>query len=139
MTIVEQLDAELRAAMHARDHHTINTIRMLKSRIGKLTSDDDVRAVIRTYRNQMHDALGVYATSGDRGVEHADQLVLEIAFCERYVAPLLDEGAVRALVREAITTVGTDRGKVIGHVIRAHKDEVLGAQVARLVDVELLK
>ena len=142
MALVDELDADLRRAMKARDRFTVDAIRMLKTKIvarstaskrQRLEADDElVRDAIVAYRNEMTRTLRQYASYGDRGFEHADQLVHEIGVCERYVPPLLDQAAVRALVRDAIAS-GLDRvGEVVGHVMRAHRHEVLGDDVVAI-------
>jgi uncharacterized protein YqeY len=138
MSIARDVDDELKRAMHARDHHTVNVIRMLKSRgLHGGLDDAAARRIIIEYRNQMYQALQLYANVGDRGVEHADQLILEVAFCERFVAPLLDRAALRALVQQVIGKIGRDRDAVIRDVMIHHREQVIGAEVAQIVD-ELL-
>ena len=145
MSLRAQLDAVLLAAMKAGDRRTAEVVRMLKTRVTQRRDwarrpDVDQEALMREtivdYRNQMQRALRVYASYGSAGEEHADQLVFEIAFCERYIPELLSETELRAVVAERAASLPSGPGRrverLIAAVLETHADRVLPEDVRRV-------
>ncbi len=137
MALLDDLDAELRRALLARDRRTADVVRMLKTRIvqrrtalARVDVDDAlVHRVIVEYRNEMTRTLRDYAKLGERGIEQADDLVVDVGVCERFVPPLLDREAIVALARAAIADGAIDVDGVVLRVMAAHRDEVLGDDI----------
>jgi hypothetical protein len=152
MSLEQQLTDQLKQAMKDKDQRTADVIRMLKTKIMERrtakgfsgTVDDAlVLEVISVYRKQLQKALDEYRAAGAKGEEHADQLIFEIAFCERFLPKGLDPAALRALVAERIAALGvTDpkqAGKVVGDVMKSHKGQVEAGDVKKLVEELLAK
>ncbi|MGH7264300.1 MAG: GatB/YqeY domain-containing protein [Candidatus Rokuibacteriota bacterium] len=151
MALEQSLDETLRRALKARDTRTADVVRMIKSRLAERRTakgfsgqvdDALVLDVIRAYRKQLQNALAEYEKAGDRGATQATALRSEIAFCERYLPSMLDEAALRALVRERLDALGiTDPkqvGRLVGDVLKTHQGRIEGADVKRVAE-ELLK
>jgi uncharacterized protein len=151
MSLEAQLNDEHKQAMKRRDQQTANVIRMIKTKIterrtGKGYSQemDDALVIdaISAYRKQLQRSLEEFHKAGSQGEEHADALVFEIAFCERFLPKSLDETALRALVAERIAALGlTDTkqsGKLIGDIVKTHKGQVEASDIKRIA-AELLK
>ncbi len=152
MALEEQLNDQLKQAMRDKDLRTADTLRMIKTKIMERrtakgfsgTVDDAlILDVISAYRKQLQKGLEEFLAAGERGREQAEQLKFEIAFCERYLPKGLDEGALRALVRERIAALGMkdpkQAGRLVGDIMKSHKGQVEAADVKRLAEEELAK
>jgi uncharacterized protein YqeY len=150
MSLEEQLTDTLKQAMKAKDQATADVVRMIKTKIMERrtakgfsgTVDDAlVLEVIAAYRKQLQKALEEFAKVGDKGVEHSDALVFEIAFCERFLPKLLDEATLRELVKERLATLkitdAKQTGRLIGDLMKTHKGQVEAADIKRVAE-ELL-
>jgi uncharacterized protein YqeY len=150
MSLEQTLTETLTQAIRDKDSRVSDVVRMLKSRLterrtakGFTGQVDDalVLDVISAYRKSLQKALPDYEKAGERGQAQAAQLRFEIEFCERFLPRGLDEGALRALVRERLGALGiTDAkqvGRVVGDVMKTHKGQVEAGDVKRIAE-ELL-
>ena len=150
-TIKEQLSEELKDAMKARDVNRRDVIRMIESEVSVAKSaagfkgeinDDLYRQVIAGYSKKMDKARAEYLDLGPRGEEMARKLGWEVDYLSRWLPTKLDEESTDALVRVTIGELGVAgdpkaAGRVIGHIMKNHKDEVDGGLVNRLVAAAL--
>ncbi|MFP5332533.1 MAG: GatB/YqeY domain-containing protein [Acidimicrobiia bacterium] len=86
----------------------------------------------------MQKSLAEYETLGDRGQDMAAKLRFEIEYLSRWLPSKLDEAATADLVERTIDELGVAgdpaaAGRVIGAIMKSHRDEVDGALVNRLV------
>ncbi len=150
MSLEQTLTETLTQAIRDTDSRVSDVVRMLKSRLterrtakGFTGQVDDalVLDVISAYRKSLLKALPDYEKAGERGQAQAAQLRFEIEFCERFLPRGLDEGVLRALVRERLGALGiTDAkqvGRVVGDVMKTHKGQVEAGDVKRIAE-ELL-
>lgn len=150
MALEQQLTETLTQAIRDKDTRTADVVRMLKTRLterrtakGFAGDVDDavVTEVIGAYRKQLQKALAEYEKLGDRGAAQVAQLRFEIAFCERFLPKGMDEGALRALVRERLQALGIadvkQVGRLVGDVMKTHKGQVDAADVKRMAEEEL--
>jgi uncharacterized protein YqeY len=97
--------------------------------------------VIGAYVKRMRKALDEYGKLGERASEMVDKLSFEVSYLERWLPQKLDERRTRELVREAIAELGLTgpqaAGRVTGHVMKQHKDEVDGGLVSKIAREEL--
>jgi uncharacterized protein YqeY len=149
VTIKEQLAANLKEAMRARDKAQINVIRQIEAEVlvqskepsftGEI-DDDLYLATIQSYVKKMKKARQEYEAAGERGVEQAAKLTFEIDYLAPWLPVELDETATRELVRAAIAELGVDdvkqAGRVMGHIMKGGAD-LDGGLVNRLVREEL--
>jgi uncharacterized protein YqeY len=151
MALEQQLTETLTRAIRDKDTRTADVVRMLKTRLterrtakGFAGEVDDavVTEVIGAYRKQLQKALAEYEKLGDRGAAQVAQLRFEVAFCERFLPKGMDEGALRALVRERLQALGIadvkQVGRLVGDVMKTHKGQVDAADVKRVAE-EVLK
>lgn len=152
MSIKAELRAELVDAMKAGDRQRRDVIRSVEAEIqrqrtapgfsGSGDDDDFYRKNIGSYVKKMRKAAAEYGAMGDRGAQMARKLSFEVDYLSRWLPSHLDADGTRALVRRAIAALGasgdpTARGRVIGHIMRGHRQEVDGSLVARLAAEEL--
>ena len=150
-TIKEQFAQELKDAMKARDVDRRDVIRQIDTEVALARSapgftgevDDDLyRQVIASYSKKMDKARTEYLGLGPRGQEMVRKLGWEVEYLSRWLPIRLDEAATEALVQAAIAELGVSgdpkaAGRVIGQVMKNHKDEVDGGLVNRLVAAAL--
>ena len=150
-TIKEQLSEELKDAMKTKDVDRRDVIRMIESEVSLAKSapgfkgevnDDLYRQVIASYSKKMDKARAEYGELGPRGEDMASKLSWEVGYLSRWLPTKLDQGSTEALVQETISQLGVAgdpkaAGKVIGHIMKNHKDQVDGGLVNRLVAAAL--
>lgn len=151
MSIKEELAAELKSAMLARDARRRDAVRQIETEISMVRSsagfkgeiDDDLYvSVIGSYVKKMQKSVDEYRGLGERGEAMAEKLEWEVDYLSRWLPSKLGEEETLALVRAAIAELGVAgdpkaAGRVTGHLMKIHKDEVDGGMVSRLVRAEL--
>ncbi|MEX1364878.1 MAG: GatB/YqeY domain-containing protein [Nannocystaceae bacterium] len=149
MALRDELETRLRQARRDRDERTKNVINMLKNKVltelksGSGVADDDELwlSTIAAYAKQVHKAIPEFDKAGDRGVEALEEARFELTFCEQFLPSKLDEAATEALVRRLVTEHGIDSptqmGKLMGLLMKGHKDELDGT-LARTVAQRVL-
>lgn len=151
MSIKEELAGELREAMRSGDAPRRDVIRQIETEVSMARSqpgfkgevDDDLyRQVIGTYVKKMEKSRQEYVEIGERGQAMADKLAYEVEYLSRWLPRKLDEEATRALVREAIADLGVAgdekaAGRVVGHLMKSHGQDLDGALVNRLAREEI--
>jgi uncharacterized protein YqeY len=146
MTIKDELRVELTDALKTSDRNRKDVIRAIETEVSRAKAEpsfegdiDDTlyRTVIGSYVKKMTKALYEYTEMGDRGDEMAGKLGFEIDYLSRWLPTQLDEAATKDLVFQTITELSVEdpkqAGKVVGHIMKDHKDEVDGALVNKLV------
>lgn len=150
MSIIDELDQALTAAMKQRDQRTLDVVRAVKTEVTKRRSepgssgeldDDAVVEVIASFVKRNQKVREEYLGLGDRGTETAEKLAWENEYLGQWLPSKLGEADTRAVVEKAIADSGAssqaDTGRVIGMIMKSHKDEVDGSLVSRLVKERL--
>lgn len=151
MTIQEELVAELRDAMKAKDGPRRDVIRQVQTEVSVARSQSDFKGdiddafyqkVIGSYVKKMDKARQEYAELGERGEPMADKLAFEVEYLSRWLPQKLDEAGTRGLVREAIgelDVAGDEKaaGRVTGHLMKSHGKDLDGQLVNTIVREEL--
>lgn len=150
MTIRQQLAANLKDAMRAKDKPQINVIRQIESEVTLRTTaegfdgeaDDDLyRDVMAVYSKKMAKAQAEFEKAGERGAEQAAKLAYEVEYLSQWLPDTsADEESARAAVRSALEELGVDdpkqMGRVMGHIMRNNSD-LDGAIVKQVLSEEL--
>ena len=138
MSIREDIEARLRQARKDRDERTKNLINMLKNKVltelksgsGAVESDELWLAVISSYAKQVQKAMPEFEKAGERGVEALDEARFELAYCQQFLPTKLDEAGTEALVRTLVAEHGIEgpkhMGKLMGLLMKDHKDQIDG-------------
>ena len=146
MGLVERVSEQMKAAQKARDAAQLSALRNVRAALllemkkdGSATLDDAVAtAVLRRLAKQREESIEAFENVGrtDRAAaERAEKAVIE-----SFLPRLADEATTRAWVQAAIAETGAgarDLGRVMGALMKAHRDDVDG-QLARKLAVELL-
>lgn len=146
MALSDQLQADMKVAMKAKDKDTLTIIRMIRSSIkykeierGTELNDQEVTEVLSRELKQRHDSLHEFTKAG------RDDLVAkterEIEILKRYLPEQLSEDELRRLVKETVQATGAsskaDMGKVMAALMPKVKGRADGKFVNRLVQEEL--
>lgn len=151
MAIAEELDAELKDAMRAKDASRRDVIRQIRSEVGIAKTapgfdgdegDAFYEAIIASYTKKMQKSLTEYEGLGERGAAMAEKLRFEVDYLSRWLPTKMDEAATRALVETTVRDLGVHgdpsaAGRVIGVIMKSHKDDVDGSLVNRIVREQL--
>lgn len=147
MTITDQLSEELRSAIKAKDGPRRDVIRQVQTEIATARSQPDFtgevddafcQRVIASYVKKMDKSRVEYESFGERGKAMAEKLAYEVDYLSRWLPQKLGEERTRQLVTEAIAELGaagddTAAGRVIGHLMKSHGQDLDGGLVNRLV------
>jgi uncharacterized protein YqeY len=151
VSIQQELADELKAAMKAKDGPRRDVIRQVETEVAQTRSqpgfvgeiDDDLyRQVISSYVKKMEKTRQEYLGYGDRGAAMAAKLAYEVQYLNRWLPQKLGEAATLELIRAAISDLGVAgdpkaAGRVTGHLMKSHGDDLDGGLVNRLVREEL--
>lgn len=148
MSIKKELRSELVDAMKSGDRGRRDAIRSVEAEVqtrrtapgfsGTGEDDDFYRQVIGGYVKKMRKAASEYADLGERGKEMSEKLSFEAEYLSRWLPTRLDESHSRELVAQTVALLGVEgqpraQGRVMGHIMKAHRQEVDGSLIARLV------
>lgn len=151
MSISEQLSAELKDAMKAKDAPRRDVIRQVQTEITLAKSetgydaskeDEIAQAAIEAYSKRMQKSLEEYEGYGDRAADMVEKLRFEIDYLERWMPERMSEDDTRELIRAKIEELGvagdeTAAGRVTGMLMKERGEDLDGATVNRLVREEL--
>lgn len=151
MTISEELAAELKDAMKAKDARRRDVIRQVQTEITLARSepgydpakaDETARAAIESYSKKMQKSLAEYEGYGDRAADMVEKLRFEVEFLDRWMPKRLGEVETRRLITEKIDELGVAgdpkaAGRVTGMLMKERGADLDGAMVNRLVREEL--
>lgn len=125
MSLKQQIDADIKEAMKAKEADRLRALRALKSLIlleetkegfsGELKPEDELRLLTKAVK-QRKDSADIYRQQNREDLLKNEEA--EIAVIEKYMPKQLSEDELNTLLREIITRVGAsgpgDLGKVMG-------------------------
>jgi uncharacterized protein YqeY len=142
MGLVERVSEQMKVAQKARDAAQLSALRNVRAALlnemkkdGSSTLDDAAAtSVLRRLAKQREESIEAFAAAGRS--DRADAERAEKAVIESFLPRLADEPTTRGWVQAAIAETGASSarevGKVIGAVMKAHRDDVDGALVRKL-------
>jgi uncharacterized protein len=141
MSKLEQLNADLKAAMFAKDDVARGTLRMiladLKNRrieVQRDLTDDDVIAVLQRGVKTRKDSFEQYQKGGREDLAAIEQAELDLL--AKYLPQTLSEDETRAVVAAKIAELGItskrDLGQLMKAVLAEHGAAADGKLVSRL-------
>lgn len=149
MSLIEQIQKDITAAMKAREEQRLSTLRMVKTalknrEIEKMAPLDDKEAqqVLSTLIKQRKDSVEQFTKGGRQ--EMADKEAAEIKLIEAYMPKAAGEDEIVAGVKAVISEMGSPTMKDMGTVMKnvmarfgAAGLRVDGKQVSETVKREL--
>ncbi len=139
MSIFLTVNEQLKEAMRARDADRTRGLRGIRAAfIVEMKADNsetlnDERCVkaLRSLAKQRRDSIDSYTAAGREDLAATEQAELNVI--DELLPKLADEATTEAYVAAAIAACGAtsvkELGKVLGLVMKSHKDEVDGALV----------
>ena len=144
MTLEQQIQEDIKAAMKAKDNVALAATRAVKGEIllfktseggSKEVTDADVLKMIQKLIKQRKESAEQYTAAGRQ--ELADNELAEAAAMEKYLPKQLSVEEVKAKVREIIAQVGAtsikDMGKVMGAANKALAGQSDGRTISTVV------
>ncbi|MFD1485637.1 GatB/YqeY domain-containing protein [Lacticaseibacillus baoqingensis] len=146
MALMDELNAQMKVAMKAKDKETLSVVRMLKAAVqnkqialGHDLTESDEKSVLASELKQRKESLAEFKAGG------RDDLVAqtegEIKIVESYLPAQLTEAQVASLVDSVIQETGAtgkaDFGKVMKTLMPQVKGQADGAIVNRIVKAKL--
>lgn len=147
MSLLTQLNEDIKTAMRAKDKPALDVLRLLKASVQNeqiakgedLTTDEEVTVLAREMK-QRRDSITEYGKAGRDDL--IETVKAGITIVENYLPKQLDESEVRQIVSEAIAATGAtsqaEFGKVMGAVMPKVKGKADGSLVNGMVK-ELLQ
>lgn len=131
MSLKENITADMKQAMKAKDQSRLTTIRMLQAAIQRkevderITLDDtQVMAVIEKLIKQSRDALSQFEQASRQ--ELADKEKADIEVWQSYLPEQLGDAEIEKLVNDAISETGATSMKDMGKVMAVLKPKLQG-------------
>ncbi len=133
MTLEQQIQEDIKAAMKAKDSVAMNAVRAVKGEIllfktaeggSREVTDEDVLKMIRKLVKQRRESAEQYVAAGRK--ELADNELAEAAVIEKYLPKQLSEAEVEAKVKEIIAALGATSLKEMGKVMGAANAALAG-------------
>ena len=134
MSLVEQIQKDITAAMKAREEQRLSTLRMVKSalklkEIDKMRPLDDLESlqILQTLVKQRKESIEQFIEGGRKDL--ADKEAKEITIIEQYLpAAPSDEEMARAIA-ESVSETGADSLKQMGAVVKAARAKLEGKAI----------
>ena len=131
MSLVEQVEKDLVAALKAQEALKLSVLRMMKAalmnkkiEVGKPLGDPEAIAVFRSLVKQRHDSVEAFRKGGRD--ELADKEAAEIKILEAYLPAAASDEEIDAAVIAAIAETGAAGPKDMGKVMKAAMAKLAG-------------
>jgi uncharacterized protein YqeY len=146
MTLIEELEADLKDAMRARDTELAGTLRLVlaslrsaeKDLMRPLSEQEELQ-VLQRERKRRAEAAEAFRAGGRE--EQADAEERELEVIEEYMPDPVDEAELERIVDDAIAETGAtslrDLGRVMADVMPQVAGRADGSEVSRLVREKL--
>lgn len=146
MSVLDQLNQDMKVAMKAKDKAKLKTIRMLKASLQneKLAKQDDLTEqeeldILAREKKQRLDSLQEFKQAGRDDL--VDEVEEELAIVAEYLPEPLSDNEVKEIVQSVIESVDAsgmqDMGKVMGAVMPKVKGRADGNFVSEVVKAKL--
>jgi uncharacterized protein YqeY len=123
MSLVDQIQKDITAAMKTRDEAKLSTLRMVKSalmnkKIEKMADLDDKESqqVLSTLIKQRKDSIEQFTKGGRQ--EMADKEAAEITLIEAYLPKAAGESEIVSVVKSVVAEMGSPTMKDMGTVMK---------------------
>ena len=143
MSIVDDVTAQVKEAMKAKDQTRLAALRSMRTAFlnemkkdgSDSLSDEVAEGLMRKLEKQRKESIDAFEKGGRPEMAETEQA--ELAIIQEFLPQLADEAQTRTWVEEAIAQTGAsekkDMGKVMGALMGAHKAELDGSLARQLV------
>lgn len=139
MSLKDQIDSDIKAAMKARDSLTVSALRMvsaaIKNKMIELRpadlTEDDVISVLKKLSKQRKDSIEQFEKAGRDDLVEQEQK--ELVVLEKYLPEQMGEQQITEIVVATIAEMGASSIKDMGKVMGAVTGKTQGAADNKLV------
>lgn len=140
MTLVEQLNQDMKQAMKARDKERLSVIRMVKASLQNeaiklgtdtLSEDEELTVLTREFK-QRNESLHEFKEAGREDL--VQKLEAEIEVLQEYMPEQLSEAELEEIVQKTIQEVQAESKKDMGKVMSAVMPKVKGKADGSLIN-----
>jgi hypothetical protein len=131
MTLTERVNADIAAAMKARESARLSALRMMKAAImnkevekGRTLEDADVVQVVTSLVKQRRDSIEQFSRAGRTDL--VDKETAEIAVLDTYLPPGAAPEEIDAAIAAAIAETGASSPRDMGKVMKAVMPKLAG-------------
>lgn len=124
MSLLDNINQELAAAMKAKDAERLSALRMVKTalknrEIEKMAPLDDAESsrVLQSLVKQRRDSIEQYEKAGR--AELAAKEAAEIKVIEEYLPAAVDEATIARVVEETMAEIGATSARDLGRAMKA--------------------
>ena len=147
MSIVNQINGDIKSAMLAKDKERLEALRAIKSalmllateKVGTEVSDEDAIIAMQKLVKQRNDAAAIYEEQGREDMAGPERFQAEVI--SEYLPAMMSEEEVRSAVKAQIQKVNAsgpqDMGKVMGPLAGQLKGQADGKIISQIVKEEL--
>ena len=142
MSLLQRLDADLRAALKESDKLKLSVIRLVKAAAknrqidqGHELSDEEVLAVMATLAKQRRESIEQFSMGGRTDL--AEQEKKELALLQSYMPAQLPPEELDRIILEAIQESGAKDEKEIGKVMRVLMPRIKGVADGKAVNLRV--
>jgi len=146
MTLIAEIEDEIKDAMRARDQVRVDTLRLTlaslraaEKELGRPLKEDEELQVLQRERKRRVEAAEAFRTAGRD--EQADKEEDELEIIEEFMPEPLDEEDLERIVDDAIAETGAtslrDLGRVMADVMPQVAGRADGSEVSQLVREKL--
>lgn len=150
MSIEERLTEEMNRALKEGRREVVDCVRMVKTRlaerrtspgfVGPMT-DAVAREVIEAYQKMIRKAISEMEAAGQPDHPLCAKYRFEVEYLASYLPRKLDEDATRLLVQQVSREQGLSGraavGRLIGAVMKGHREEVDPVLLKRIAEEEM--
>ena len=131
MSIVEQVEKDLVAALRAQEALKLSVLRMMKAALmnkkverGKDVDDTEALAVLRTLAKQRHESVQAYRKGGREDLAQKEEA--EVKIVEAYLPAAASDDEIDVAVAAAIAESGATTAKDVGKAMKAAMAKLAG-------------
>lgn len=147
MSLIQQIDTDLKNAMRARDATTLGVLRMLKSALkyaaieksgaGGELDDAEAVQIVRREIKKREDSIAGYEKASRADLVEKEKA--EAAILANYLPQALSSGEITRIVREAIAETGATGKAQMGAVMKVASAKSGGRADGRTLSAEVSK
>jgi hypothetical protein len=142
MSYIENIQADLKKAMLAKESEKVKTLRMLISKLRekkialmKDLEESDEIAVLKKAAKERKDSIETYVRAGRKDLAEIEES--ELTLIETYLPAEMKDADIEAVVKKTINTLGAtsmaDMGKVMGVSMKEIAGQADGKRVQAMV------
>ena len=139
MSLSEQINADIKTSMKAKDRDTLNALRAIKSALmleatkdGSSEISDEVgMKILQKLHKQRSDSYGIYMEQGREDLAAEEKMQADVI--AKYLPKQMDKDELLPLVEALIAELGAEGPKDMGKVMGAASKKFAGKAPGKLI------